>query len=524
MNKRQFSLTLIVALAYAARMDAQVIQSAPRLVVNITIDQLRSDYMEAFSPLYGSYGFKRLLTEGRVYSNASYPFQPIDRASAITAIMTGTTPYYNSIVGERWLDRNTLRPVYCVDDDKTKGIGTQKGTSPKNVLTSTIADELKVFSQGKAIVYAIAPTRDAAVLSAGHAADGAIWIDDESGEWCSSTYYGKDLPGWTKEYNRLYPAAKEIANKVWTPDNYFTGSFTYFMGSSSQKTFSHKFNSDRRYREYKASALINENVTKTALHCIKSTEMGKDGITDLLNITYYAGNFDHNTVNECQLELQDTYVRLDKQIAALISGIELIVGQKNVLYVVTSTGYCDEEGNDYTRYKVPTGIFYINRTANLLNMYYGALWGQARYVDSYFGNQIYLNHQLLENKRISIADATQRAQEFLAMSAGIRSVYTGLQLLSNTNPNIYKIRNGYAQERCGDILVEVNPGWRILNEDNMENTLSRASFIQFPIIMFGSGVKAERIVDNVTTDRIAPTIAKSIRIRAPNACSSEPLF
>ena len=117
MNKRQFSLTLLVALAYAARLEAQVIQSAPRLVVNITIDQLRSDYMEAFSPLYGSYGFKRLLTEGRVYSNASYPFQPIDRASAITAIMTGTTPYYNSIVGERWLDRNTLRPVYCVDDD-----------------------------------------------------------------------------------------------------------------------------------------------------------------------------------------------------------------------------------------------------------------------------------------------------------------------------------------------------------------------------------------------------------------------
>ena len=145
-------------------------------------------------------------------------------------------------------------------------------------------------------------------------------------------------------------------------------------------------------------------------------------------------------------------------------------------------------------------------------------------MDSYFGNQIYLNHQLLETKRISIADATQRAQEFLAMSAGIRSVYTGLQLLSNTNPNIYKIRNGYAQERCGDILVEVNPGWRILNEDNMENTLTRASFIQFPIIMCGWGVKSERIVVNVTIDHIAPTIAKSIRMRAPYACSSEPLF
>ena len=158
MNKRHISLTLIVALAYAARIEAQVIQSAPRLVVNITIDQLRSDYLEAFSPLYGSYGFKRLLSEGRVYTNASFPFQPIDRASAITAILTGATPYYNSIVAERWLDRNTLRPVYCVDDNKYKGLGTEAGSSPKNVLTSTIGDELKVYSQGKAIVYSIAPT------------------------------------------------------------------------------------------------------------------------------------------------------------------------------------------------------------------------------------------------------------------------------------------------------------------------------------------------------------------------------
>ena len=187
MNKRHISLTLIVALAYAARIEAQVIQSAPRLVVNITIDQLRSDYLEAFSPLYGSYGFKRLLSEGRVYTNASFPFQPIDRASAITAILTGATPYYNSIVAERWLDRNTLRPVYCVDDNKYKGLGTEAGSSPKNVLTSTIGDELKVYSQGKAIVYSIAPTRDAAVLSPGHAADAAIWIDDESGEGCAPT-------------------------------------------------------------------------------------------------------------------------------------------------------------------------------------------------------------------------------------------------------------------------------------------------------------------------------------------------
>lgn len=524
MTRKEFSLTLLMALAYATNMEAQVIRSAPKLVVNITIDQLRTDYLEAFSPLYGSYGFKRLLSDGKVFSNASYPYYVKDKATAISSIVTGTTPYYNSIVSERWLDKQTLRPVFCVDDSKCKGLLTKDGSSPKNLTTSTIGDELKVFSQGKALVYSIAPYRDAAVLSAGHAADGAFWIDDETGEWCSSNYYQKDIPSWVKEYNDLNPAMKAIAEREWRPDNIYTGSFTYFISESKQKDFSHKFNSDRRYREYKASGLVNENVTKMALHCINSTGIGKDGVTDMLNLTYYAGNFDHRTVTECQLELQDTYIRLDKQIAALISGIELKLGKNNVLFVVTSTGYSDEETTDYAKYKVPSGIFYINRTASLLNMYYGALWGQGQYVETCFGPQIFLNHKLLEDKRISLTDATQRAQEFLGQVSGIRTVYTSQQLMAGANQNIFKVRNAFNPEHCGDILIEVSPGWRMLNEDNMENQLSRASFISFPIIIFGDNVKAEHVTTPVTIDRIAPTIAKSIRIRAPNACSSEPLF
>ena len=168
-------------------------------------------------------------------------------------------------MAERWLDRNTLRPVYCVDDNKYKGLGTEAGSSPKNVLTSTIGDELKVYSQGKAIVYSIAPTRDAAVLSAGHAADAAIWIDDESGEWCSSTYYDKELPKWASEYNRLYPALKEIAGKEWTPDNYYTGNFTYFMVKNTQTTFSDRI-----------TAAYNE---RTTFDSDTAAKIGKDKIS-----------------------------------------------------------------------------------------------------------------------------------------------------------------------------------------------------------------------------------------------------
>ena len=154
-NSRKHTLTLIATIVSILNIEAQVMQQAPRLVVNITIDQLRTDYMEAFSPLYSLDGFKKLAAKGLVFTNASYPFSPIDCTSAIASVQTGTTPYYNSVVGSMWLDRETLRPVYCVDDKNTQGLLTDVGGSPKNVSTSTLGDELKSTTQGKAKVFAL---------------------------------------------------------------------------------------------------------------------------------------------------------------------------------------------------------------------------------------------------------------------------------------------------------------------------------------------------------------------------------
>lgn len=489
-------------------------QYAPRLVVSIAIDQLRTDYLEAFSPLYGNSGLKRLLSQGTVFANASYPYSPIDRASAVATVLTGVTPYYHSIVGERWLDQQTLRPVYCTGDKHT----------PDNLLTSTLGDELKVATQGKAMVYAVAPFADAAVLSAGHAADGAFWIDDQSGQWTSSNYFNSGSISFLQSFNSQHAPATTTAKDAWEPVIELAGTFNYYQHIGNQTPFKHKFTGQRRYSEFKASGMVNASVTDMALQCLTNGLMGTDRITDLLCITYYAGNYNHKAMADCQMELQDTYVRLDRELARLMRAVEQRVGREHVLFVVTSTGYSDEESADYATYRVPTGTFYINRTANLLNMYFGAIWGQGRWVETCFRNQIYLNHKLLESKRVSLASATQRAQEFLAQVAGVRNIYTSQQLIASTSEQTIKVKGGFNPERSGDILIEVAPGWRLLNEDNQDNLLSRASFTQFPIIFMGQGVKAERISDHVTVDRIAPTIARTIRIRAPNACSAEPLY
>ena len=148
-----------------------------------------------------------------------------------------------------------------------------------------------------------------------------------------------------------------------------------------------------------------------------------------------------------------------------------------------------------------------NCTANLLNMYLGAIYGQGKYVETCYHNQIYINRKLLEQRHISFSDVISRSKELLTQAAGVRNVTT-----SPYNPSV-----------SGDLLIEVAPGWKLLNEDTQENYMVRAAFVPFPIIFYGAGIKAEHVSTPATVDRIAPTIAKAIRIRAPNACSVAPL-
>ena len=506
---RYLYISLLAVLGWNAETAAQNgTRQVPKLVVNITIDQLRSDFLEAYAPLYGPDGFKKLMEQGRVYENASYPLIQTDRASAIATILTGTTPYYHSIVGQQWINRETLRPQYCTQDDRQNDI-----PSPDHLAVSTLGDEIKVASSGQALVFAISPFSDAAILSAGHAADGALWLDEKNGQWVSSKYYSNEQPVISLGFNELNNPKKDIDRLRWVP-----------LGQERVFDFRHVFKSHKKFQEYQTSGLINAHITDLALAHVRQKGLGSDDITDLLCLTYYAGPFNHQPVTECQLELKDTYLRLDQTIATLISQLEERIGQKEVLFVVTSTGYCDPENTDYSKYRIPTGTFYINRAAGLLNMFFGATWGQGRFIETYSGNQLYVNRKLLEQKRISLTDFCQKAREFLLQMEGVKNVYTALQLLSGNNQEIAKVRNGFHPQHNGDILIEVNPGWHLQNEDTSEDRMPQASAILFPIILYGSNIEAGLVTTPVTTDRIAPTLSRAIRIRAPNACTTDPLF
>ena len=495
-------ITSILALTFGS-LQAQPLPPSPKLVVTLTIDQLRTDYMEAFSSLYGEKGFKRLLREGKVFRQADYSFNVTDRASAIAALYTGTTPSMNGIIAERWFDPKTLRPKNCVDDSAFMGNYTDQNTAPTQLLTSTFADELKIATKNAALVYAIAPF--------------------QTGKWCGTTYYG-EYPWWLSQYNDGQSPDFRIKEMEWNPLHPIT-SYT-FLPEWRTIPFKYRFETekDNKYRRLITSPLINDEVNRVTEDLLDKSNIGKDDITDLLAITYYAGNYNHRSTQECAMEMQDTYARLDQSIARLLDMLESKVGLQNVLLCIASTGYADPDGADIGIYRIPGGEFHLNRCATLLNMYLMATYGEGQYVEGFYNQQIYLNHKLIEEKQLNLAEIQQKSAEFLVQFSGVNKVYSAYQLLLGSwAPQMEHIRNGFHRHRSGDLIIEVLPGWTVMQENSNDNRVVRAATIATPLILLGKGIKPEIIRMPVAIDRVAPTLSSAMRIRAPNACTAAPL-
>lgn len=524
-NNSIFLLTLLATLMANERAAAAVAPDGalPKVVVNILVDQLRSDYLEAFMPLYGDEGLKRLLGEGRVYTGAEYPLSGTDRASAAATLSTGTTPSNHGVVGQYWVDRESLQTIHCIADEVLKKAGAAQPYSAARLTTSTVGDELKVATDGKAIVISLAPEADVAIMQAGHAADHTFWIDDFTGQWVSSPYYGAAVPSWVKARNSWL--ANQGAQITWEPSSEFVGNFSYFLSGGMKEPFKHVMKGTERFRQWKTSGLINNEVAQTTETLLQISQVGADNITDYLSLMLYAGGYEGATAAERAMEIQDTYVRLDEAVARILKALDTKVGRDKVLFTLTSTGYTRESDADLSRYRIPTGTFDMKRATGLLAMYLRAVYNLGDLVSTTHDNEIYLNHKVIEDHQINYSELLVRCQDFMQQLAGVRDVYGSVRILQGGHtPGLSQIRNNYHVQRSGDLLIEVMPGWRCVNADSGYDRLSRASYVPFPIIFYGAGIRAEKITEATTVDYIAPTLSSAMRIRAPNGCNKSPLF
>lgn len=497
-----------MSLSLVALSFVQVAEAAPKLYLNITIDQLRTDFLHEFSNLYGEGGFKRLMSGGKVYENSYFAFENIDRATAMATLTTGTNPYVHGIVGEKWLDRKTLRLVNCVEDKNCKGHSSFDNFSPARLKAITLADEMKRSSRGNAIVCSIAPDGDAAVLAGGHAADVVLWKNNMAGYWCSSTYYG------------VYPDCGDVMNNnikgrpsVWKP---LLDVDEYNNFGEKPETFSYSFNGKDKVALYKTTANMNDEINEMALTYLDGSEMGKDNITDFLALTYYAGNYDGAPMEDRPLEIQDIYVRLDRCIASLLNELDKRFGLENVVVSIASTGYVLENGATGNLYRLPSGTIFADRIQALLNMYLGAIFGQADYVEGAYGTQLYLDNKLIEKKKLDKLDVVSRSIEFLKTVDGIEDVFTIYSLGGALSDEMQQVKNGYNPVGSGDIWMRLLPGWRISESEFITDKEVYRTPVMFPIIIYGGGVE-HKVVDEMTPANVlVAEMARILRIRRPN--------
>jgi len=518
MNKWLASLIAILAVNGA---HAQQVADPPKLVISIVVDQLRGDYLQFFSSTFGEKGFKRLMNEGLVYYNIDFGFPNLGASASIATIYTGAYPYYHGIIADKNYDWGTLREVSAVHDDAYLGNYTTERYSPLALLSSTIGDELKITSGGKSDVFAIAPDPEEAILSAGRYADAAFWLDNSNGKWATTTYY-KNIPWYVDKYNTSQ-AIGNNPDKVWTPALSSYNGFPYTQNTTPFK-YSISSGAFDKYLKIKQTPFINTEITNLAANFFEYEDFGKRTNPDLLALTYYAGNYKYSDrCDDFGWEIQDIYYRLDKEIETLLDLADKKVGLKNVVVFLSSDGYYDSAAKLPAGFQ-PAGEFYPSRCTALLNMYLMAIYGSGNWVQGYYNEQIYLNKKLIESQNVKWEEILQKAAEFVARFSGVQDVTTAGQWFVNDMGRSAGFRRGMNKKLSGDIFIELQPGWSVINDNqNNKTDYTRNKAIQSPLFIFGGNIRKEQIYRTIRAEEIAPTVAFILRIRSPNAAQEAPL-
>lgn len=529
--RRNFDITTLVAAVVLLTTQVTAMaqnEAMPRLIVGINVDQLRPDYLQALQGRLQKDGLRRLLKDGVVIDNVTYDLDNPSALSALATITTGSYPFQNGMTGPLVFDVSTLqnRPVFY--DKNYIGNGTHEYLSPQALKSSTISDELKIATNNRSQVYSIAPNAIEALLTAGHSANGAFWIDKETGKWVTTTYY-HDYPGCISRQNEadqvLFCNPRSLS---WQSPLNVSGQGSAFKPHIRDKYigFKHKLSKDDKIdiADFKTTPYVNNAITELAKLLITKQRMGSSTVTDMLQLTYYAGSFQYDTPELSTAEMQDLYQQLDMQIESLMLFLDNEIGLQNVMIYLVGTGDTNSKYPEIGQMQF--GEFNVSRCTALLNSCLISLYGQGQWVDGYNDGQIYLNREFIAKQGKRLTEVTQEAADFVTMMSGVDEVFTMQQLVNNDySTRLTKHRNSYNKETGGDLIIKLQAGWRLRLDNNSNplpqqrsNALTGMAVIYAPAIL-----RPKHISTPIEAVHIAPTVTKCLRIRAPSACSAAPI-
>ncbi len=529
----------------------------PKLVVGIVVDQMRFDYLYKYENKYGEDGFKRLMHDGFNFKNMHYNYIPTVTAAGHASIYTGTTPSVHGIIGNGWYDRYTHEGVENVTDSTYTLVGakneSKSGYSPKNLLVTTITDQLQMASNFKSKTISVSLKDRGAILPGGHTANGAYWNDWESspGYFVSSTYYMNELPDWVTEFNNK-EKSNSYLDEIWNtllpietytesaPDN---NKYEYTLGGKRSPTFPYDLKEMRtKYREQGSEYKLlwvtpagNSILTEFAIEAIKNENLGGGDYTDFINISFSTPDVVGHSFGPQSVEIEDIYLRLDQNIADLLNYLDEKVGVDNYVLFLTSDHAALPVVSFLDDHKLPSGLVEIDNCKNALHQYLNNKYGVNEWIEYFGGDEIYLDRDLINNKKkVDLKTIQQEAANFLMNLEGISVAITADQLqFQEYNSGIKQmLQNGFNFKRSGDILVTFEPGFLANTTPgrtvNMVKGTTHGTGYNYdthvPMLWFGSGIKTGESVRKVSITDITPSLSMILNLQLPSGSSGEPLF
>lgn len=522
--------------------NAQV--EKPKLVVGLVVDQMRWDYLYKYADRYSEDGFKRLLSEGFSAENTYIPYVPTYTAIGHSTVYTGSVPAIHGIAGNDFIVQATGEEMYCTQDDGVTAVG---GTgkvgqqSPKNLLVSTVTDQLKLATNFQSKVIGVAIKDRGGILPAGHFADAAYWLDGATGDWITSSYYMDKLPKWVQDFNKKKLADsyfKQGWNTIYPIDSYVlsTADNTPYEGlfkGEKTATFPRdlvRLKKDNGYDLIKAVPQGNTLTLDMAKAIIANEKLGNNPhqVTDFLALSLSSTDYIGHQYGINSIEIEDTYLRLDLEIADFLNYLDQEIGKGNYTLFLTADHGAAHNPKFFKDQKGNSGYFSTKEVKARLNEKLQTAFGSADLVKSLTNYQVHLNYTVLEAAKLDEEAIRSFIVKELRKEEGVSFVTDMDKAATAAIPERIRERiiNGYNYKRSGVIQIILDPQWYSGKQDGTGTTHGTWSSYDahIPAVFMGWGIKKGKTVREVHMTDIAPTISSILKIEEPNGNIGTPIF
>ncbi len=493
----------------------------PKLVVGIVVDQMRWDYLYRYANRYAENGgFKRLLNHGFACENTMIPYTPTITACGHASIYTGSVPAINGISGNDWWDYIQNKFVYCTEDTTVETVGsttTLGQMSPKNLLSTTIGDELRLATNFQSKVIGIAIKDRGAILPAGHSANAAYWYDNKTGDWITSSYYEKELPSWVKDVN-----AKKLVDKYYAQDwPLLYPVNTYDQSAPNTRPFprSTKQYVEKNYSVIAAIPYGNTFTLEMAKAAIMGEKMGVNANTDMVTISLSTPDYIGHAFGPNSVEEEDCFLRLDKDLGEFLDFLEEKVGKGNSLVFLTADHGVANMPSFLNANKIPAGNFDSQKMEEDLNVYLNSKYDNSNLVIGILNYQVYLNRNAIAAKKINKETLYSDVIQFLIKNSSIDRAF-GLDAINETTLQPWlkeTLSNGYYPSRSGDIQIILRPQWidGFLKGGSTHGVWNPYD-AHIPLVWYGWNIKQGKTYRETYMTDIAATIAAMLNIQMPS--------